>query len=157
MAGNFIQPGDVIDAIAPTGGVTAGKVYFIGALAMVALGTAAQTLPFRGQVCGVWSLAKKDALVLTAGDRVYWDADPGEVTATAADGKIIGAVVADAAADDTVALVRLNAGAVAPQAALVAAAVGIPVNQGDTAAVVTIAEFNAMRTALINGGVMAAA
>lgn len=156
MAGNFIQPGDVIDAIAPSGGVASGKVYFVGALAMVALGIAAEGEAFRGQVCGVWSLTKKAALAITAGDPVYWDASPGEVTKTQTDGKLIGVAVADAAGDDTVVAVRLNAGTVAPQAANVAAATGVPVNQNDTTAVATAAELNALRTALINAGLMAA-
>lgn len=76
MASNYIQEGDTLDLIAPSGGVVAGKGYVINGIFVIALGTAAQTLPFRGKRTGVFSLVKATHATdkaFAAGETVFWD------------------------------------------------------------------------------------
>ena len=51
---NFVQPGDVVELTAPSGGVVSGTVYLIGALVVVATVTAAEGAKFNGAVLVDW-------------------------------------------------------------------------------------------------------
>lgn len=73
MGSSFQQPGEVGDFIAPTGGVVAGTPIMIGNLPVIPLDTTAQTLPFRGMVCGVHSVPKAASQAWTVGAIVYLD------------------------------------------------------------------------------------
>jgi predicted RecA/RadA family phage recombinase len=83
MSRSFIGPGDVLNLIAPTGGVTAGTGVMVGSQFVIAQTTAAQTLPFDGYVTGVHSHAKAASQAWTAGQVVYWD-DTNKIFSNAA-------------------------------------------------------------------------
>jgi predicted RecA/RadA family phage recombinase len=65
---NFIQPGDDITVIAPTGGVTAGQLVVIKALVGVATCSAAAGAQVEISTEGVFDLAKNAPDVFNAGD-----------------------------------------------------------------------------------------
>jgi len=117
MAKSFIQPGEVLDFIAPTGGVTAGVGTVIGNLIVIALDTAAATLPFRGMAIGVHSVAKTASQAWTEGVAVYFD-DTLNVFGTVATVGFYRAGVAVEAvaggAGDTIGKVRLDGTATFP-------------------------------------------
>jgi predicted RecA/RadA family phage recombinase len=74
MARNYIQPGDVIEVVAPSGGSTAGVGMKVGARMFgVALNTAAEGAPVQLATKGVFTMGKTSALAITAGDVLYWN------------------------------------------------------------------------------------
>jgi len=76
MANNFLQEGDTLSLIAPSGGVTSGVGYMIGGLFVVALTSAAQGAVFSGMTGGVFSMTKNThatTKAFTAGETVFWD------------------------------------------------------------------------------------
>jgi predicted RecA/RadA family phage recombinase len=83
MSRSFIERGDVLPLIAPSGGVTAGTGVMIGSQFVIPQVTAAQTLPFDGYATGVHSHAKAASQAWTAGQVVYWD-DTNKVFSTSA-------------------------------------------------------------------------
>lgn len=106
---NFIKPGNVVTLTAPTGGVVAGTAYLIGAILAVAATTVAQTLPFEGQVEGVFTLPKIAGVAWTEGQLLYWDSATSNVgTVVGATTRRIGAAAAAALSADTSGQVRLN-------------------------------------------------
>jgi predicted RecA/RadA family phage recombinase len=70
---NFIQPGDTLDLIAPTGGVVSGEGYLIGSIFAVAFATKAATETFAGKVEGVFEMDKLTTDVVAAGDKLNWN------------------------------------------------------------------------------------
>ena len=70
---NFVQPGDVIEITAPTGGVTSGALILVGGIAVVPVKTAAAGERVNAQVTGVVDLSKTEAQAWAEGERVYWD------------------------------------------------------------------------------------
>jgi predicted RecA/RadA family phage recombinase len=70
---NFVQPGDVIEFTAPSGGVVAGVPKQIGQCVVVPAITAAQTLKFNGCITGVFDLPKIGSQAWTEGAVVFWD------------------------------------------------------------------------------------
>lgn len=108
MAKNFVQPGHVLTLTAPTGGVTSGVGYLIGALFVVALHYAVEGASFEGQCTGVWTLPKTSAQAWTEGVAIYWNG----TAATTADGAgantLIGHAAAAAANPSATGLVRLS-------------------------------------------------
>lgn len=56
MAKNYVEDGESLTLIAPAGGVVSGTAYAIGTLAVVALVTAAEGVPFAARATGVFSL-----------------------------------------------------------------------------------------------------
>lgn len=76
MATNFKQDGEVLNLIAPSGGVVSGQGYMIGALFVVALTTAAHNAAFQGKATGVFTMVKLaagSAKAFAAGEIVFWD------------------------------------------------------------------------------------
>ena len=110
MAKNYIQEGEVLDMIAPSGGVVSGTGYLIGSLFGVAQVTAAVGETFTLQTCGVFSLttASGAGTDWTAGTKVYWDNTAKNVTKTASGNTFIGFGIAAKATADTTAIVRLQ-------------------------------------------------
>jgi len=109
MATNFIQPGDVLDLTAPSGGVTAGVAVLIGSLVVVPTATVAQTLQFEGQITGVFTLAKATGATWSEGQVLYFDSSAGNfATAQSATARRAGVAVAAAASGDTTGKLRLN-------------------------------------------------
>lgn len=103
----FKQEGKTIDHT-PGSAVAAGDVVVEGSIVGVA--TAAIAANTLGAICveGVFEMTKKASLAVTAGDVVYWDATPGEITKTAADGEECGRAIADAAGADSTVLVKIQ-------------------------------------------------
>lgn len=93
---NFVQPGETLDLIAPSGGVTSGLGYLIGALFVVAAVTAAEGEDFAGARTGVFDLdatTHASTQAFAAGDPVYWNDTTKKVTATATGNQMIGFAV----------------------------------------------------------------
>lgn len=108
---NFIKPGETITLTAPSGGVVAGTGYKIGDLFVVAVNSVAATLPFEGQVTGVFELPKLEAQAWTEGALVYWDDSNDEATTVATGNLLIGVAAAVADNPSTTGEVRLNGAA----------------------------------------------
>lgn len=101
MAKNYEQDGDVLDLIAPAGGVVSGGAYRIGTINCVALVTAAEGEVFAAKTTGVWRLQAAAGLAQGAGV----DLTDGELVAVGSGvlfGKLAGATV------DGFALCRLS-------------------------------------------------
>ena len=113
MSRTFVQTGDVLTLTAPSGGVVAGTALKIGSLVVVPRTTAAQTLPFDGDVAGVHTLAKATGTAWTEGQTLYFDtANNNFVTAQSLTASRAGQAAAAAASGDATGLVRLiNIGA----------------------------------------------
>jgi predicted RecA/RadA family phage recombinase len=105
---NAIQPGDVVELTAPTGGVVSGTGYLIGSLFVIATVTAAEAAKFNAQVTGVVSYAKVSAQAWTEGAKVYWDNTAKNFTTTSSGNTLAGVAVAVAANPSATGLVRLD-------------------------------------------------
>ena len=111
MAKNFVQHGNTLSLVAPTGGVVSGMVYLIGALAVIAEHTAAEGELFEGTTVGVYSLPKVSADTPAQGAKAYLKADGTAVTTTATSNTLIGVFTEAYANGTTSANVRLNGNA----------------------------------------------
>jgi predicted RecA/RadA family phage recombinase len=100
MAKNYVQPGDVLEFVAPTGGVVSGTCVKIGDLLVLALETKAQTEKFRGLRNGVIDHAKLSAQAWTEGQQVNWD-DTNKRFTTVTTGNFRAGVAAAVAANPT--------------------------------------------------------
>ena len=111
---NFVQPGDVLEFTAPTGGVVAGTGVKIGDILVIALETKAQTEKFRGVRNGVVDHAKLSAQAWTEGQQVNWD-DTNKRFTTATTGNfkagVAAAVAVNPSATGKVVLSGVNLGA----------------------------------------------
>jgi len=108
MSYQFVQKGDVVTLIAPTGGVTSGVGVLIGQLFSIATATVAQTLEFEGAVTGVHEIAKTSALAISTGDVLYWDDTNKVVNKTSSAQKEVGWAVSDAANPSSTVYILLN-------------------------------------------------
>lgn len=68
---NFIQPGNTLTVIAPTGGVVSGQLFAVGALIGVAAFSAAAGEEVEMTTEGVFDLPKAAPLVIDTGDKLY--------------------------------------------------------------------------------------
>lgn len=84
MAKNYINRGACLDLPVPyAAGVTSGQGMLIGAFLFgVALSDGAQNVVVATQITGVFDLTKEPALVVAAGDKVWWDNTNRRVTKT---------------------------------------------------------------------------
>lgn len=105
---NFIQPGDTLDLIAPTGGVVSGKGYIHGQIFAVAQETKAQTEKYAGLVEGVVEMDKLSTDNMTEGLKVNWNASNEEFQLATSDLDNVGTVVEAAAASTTKVKVKLT-------------------------------------------------
>jgi predicted RecA/RadA family phage recombinase len=108
MAKNKVQSGDILDLVAPSGGVVSGTPYQIGQIVCVALTDAAVGETFAGAVVGVWEVAKLSAQAWTVGDLVYFDAGNDRFTTVASGNQLAGVAVKTAANPSATGTVRLN-------------------------------------------------
>lgn len=182
MAQNYIQCGDVVNYTNGTGSaIASGDVVIIGSLVGVALVNIAIGATGSVQLEGVFSVAKTTPLAIGQGDKLYWNTGTSKVTKTATDTPI-GVAFEDAASSDTTVLVSLyEQGHASPVAANVAAFSGTtnlpasscaggstPTATNVNSAIDTVAavaetrldnietKVNAIITALVNAGLMAA-
>jgi len=118
MAANFVQPGNVLTLIAPSGGVVSGVGYVIGSHFVVALVTAAQGATFTGMTEGVFRMKKAAAgsgKAFTAGEAIFWDNGANKQWDKTGSGFFqVGVAVDAAATTDTTVLVRIGERALAP-------------------------------------------
>lgn len=105
---NFVQPGDSLAVVAPSGGLVSGQAVLIGNLFGVAVYAAAAGASAQIVTEGVFTLPKAASIAFAQGDRAYWDAAAGNVTSTASGNKWIGVVTTAVAGSATAANVRLN-------------------------------------------------
>ncbi len=102
MAQNFKTEGDVLPYTNSTGAtIASGAPVFIGKLKGISLGTVADGATGQMMTEGVFELPKKATLAISAGDVVFWDATPGEITKTDADGTFFGYATKAAAGSAT--------------------------------------------------------
>jgi len=94
MSKKFVQEGEVLDLVAPTGGVVSGTVYQIGQVLVQAMDTVAQTLKFRGKTRGVWQVTKVGTQAWTEGQVIYFDKENARFTSVATGSLLAGAAVA---------------------------------------------------------------
>lgn len=98
---NYIQPGNAIDCVAPSGGVTSGKPFVSGSLRGFVAGDAAEGESFALHRVGVYSYTKATGAAWTQGDKVYYHAGNDEFTKTATGATLFGFAAAAAASGDT--------------------------------------------------------
>lgn len=82
---NYLQHGDTLDLVAPSGGVVSGRAVKIGAIIAVAAITAAEGATFAGKTTGCFSHAAATSQAWTQGALVYWD-DTNKVFTTTSSG-----------------------------------------------------------------------
>jgi predicted RecA/RadA family phage recombinase len=88
----------VITLVAPTGGVTAGTMVYIQAVACLPLETVSAGASFAALVCGrVKDAPKTTSQVWTAGQKLYWVAGTAKFSSASTGGTDVGARVAAAA------------------------------------------------------------
>lgn len=105
---NFIQPGKVVTAIAPTGGVVSGGFVKIGSIFGIATTTAAQGEEFELDISGsVYELPKTSAEAWAFGDAIY-ATSAGLMTSVSTGNTKVGAAAAVAANPSGSGLVKLN-------------------------------------------------
>lgn len=86
---NFVQDGDILDAVAPAGGVVSSNAYLIGAAFGVASATALEGETFALVVEGVVDLPIPTAAVAQFA-KVYWDDTAKGLTTTASTNQKVG-------------------------------------------------------------------
>ncbi|MDX3805295.1 MAG: DUF2190 family protein [Bosea sp. (in: a-proteobacteria)] len=102
-----MQPGRIITATAPAGGILSGSGMLAGSFFGVASHDAAEGEPVEIALTEIFTLPKA-ADAITFGAKVYWDDAAKKVTTTAAGNKLVGAATAPAIAGDAAVPVRLN-------------------------------------------------
>lgn len=105
---NFVQPGSVVDFIAPSGGVVSGTPLLIGTILVVPQTTAAATEVFAGDVNGVFELPKATTTTPAAGGIAYWDDTAKKITTTASGNTAVGWFTVAALSADTTCFVKLD-------------------------------------------------
>lgn len=100
---NFVQPGDIVDLPAPSGGVVSGTPYLIGALFGVAQVSADEGETFAFARKGVFSALPKETHATdqpwAIGDPLYWNDTTKVLTKTAVGNTLV--AIATAAALST--------------------------------------------------------
>lgn len=162
---NYIQKADVIDWTNTTGGaVTSGQPVFIGKLVGVAVGDIADTKTGEVRLTGSFKMDKTTGLVITAGDKLFWNTATKKVTKTATH-KPLGRAGASAllnatsvtvilkdevAAADLVAALTDNTGGVVSEIAAAIAAGGAYAQADMVAVKNALASIITKQTAIIN-------
>jgi len=80
---NYVQHGDTLDLIAPTGGVLSGKPVKIGGQVVVPQVSAAEGAVFTAKTTGVFTVAAASGQAWAALVTVYWDDTAKAFTTTA--------------------------------------------------------------------------
>jgi len=107
---NYVQPGDVLEFTAPSGGVTAGTPKMIGQILVIPTVTAAVNVRFNGMVVGVFRVTKVGSQAWTEGAVVFWDAGNSRFTTSGAGNFQAGIAVeaVGSGASETTGVVRLD-------------------------------------------------
>ena len=92
---NYVQPGRVLDLVAPTGGVIGGKPVKINSIIAIPTTTKAAGETFTGVVEDVFDVDAKTAQAWATGATIYWDDTAKVFTTTAGSNPKAGYAVAD--------------------------------------------------------------
>lgn len=106
---NFIQEGEVINVVAPSGGYASGDPVVVGGMVGIAVKDAAEGETVAVNLCGVYEVTKATGAV-SQGDRIYYDEAEGEFTTVSAGMVFAGFAWADQSGGDATVLVKLMAG-----------------------------------------------
>src|SRR5689334_22276273 len=105
---NFVQKGDDIDVVAPSGGLASGDFYLLGALGGVCATAGAQGVTVTLKRYGVFTLPKATGAAWSEGDQLYWDNSAKKFTKTTSGNTKWGVAAADAASGDATGSVLLS-------------------------------------------------
>jgi predicted RecA/RadA family phage recombinase len=106
---NLVQKGEILELVAPVGGVSSGVPLVIGSLVVFPVTDADQGAKFSAMVEGVFTVVKVGAQAWSAGDIVYFDAANSRFTTASATGvRKVGAVTVAALAAATSGVIRLD-------------------------------------------------
>lgn len=105
---NFVQQGDVVTFVAPSGGVTSGLLVIIGSLAVIPSFSAAEGYDCEGVAVGVFTLPKLSTDTPAQFAPAYWDATNERVTTSATDNTLVGVFMHALESGTPEADVRLN-------------------------------------------------
>lgn len=151
---NYLQGGEALDLVAPSGGVTSGVGVLIGSIFAVASITAAAGATFAGITEGVVEHAAAThatTQAIAAGGNVYWDDTAKVCTATATGNTLIGTAVE--AKVSTVALVKVKLN---PRHAAASAAITDALTAGAATAANAATTINLILAALRTAGIVLA-
>lgn len=70
---NYLQHGDTLDLVAPSGGVVSGRCVKVGVIIAIAAVTAAEGVTFAGKTTGCIEHAAATGQAWTVGQLLYWD------------------------------------------------------------------------------------
>lgn len=104
---NYIQEGEVLEAVAPSGGVVSGTAYLFGVMVGVACVSAAVGESFSLALEGVFELPKATGQAWSLGAKLYWDDTAKNFTTTSSGNTAAGNVAKAALSGDTTGQVRL--------------------------------------------------
>lgn len=105
---NFVQAGDYVTFIAPTGGVVSGVPVVVGSLVVIPAFSAAATYECEGAVNGVYEVDKLSTDTPAQFAKAYWDATNKRVTTTASGNTLMGVFMDALLTGTSKAAVRLN-------------------------------------------------
>lgn len=106
---NYIQEGDRLQVVAPSGGIASGAFVLVGLKGTVAVtgGVEGETVVVATE--GVYEIAKATGAI-NAGVKVYWDATNSVITTTASGNTLVGWAFKAAASGDATVQICLNKG-----------------------------------------------
>lgn len=109
MAQKYKAPGEVLDVVAPVGGLTTDVPVKIGSIIGVALNTAAVGVTGQVAINGVFrDMPKATGQAWAQGDMLYWSAANSNFTTTATANTFAGYAETAAASGDSVGCVLLS-------------------------------------------------
>ena len=104
---NSIHDGNVVNLIAPSGGVTSGVPVKIGNMIVVPITTAAQGETFAADRAGAFEVTKLNTATFAQGAPVYWDSTNNRATGVTTGNTFMGHALDAAANGDLTARVVL--------------------------------------------------
>jgi predicted RecA/RadA family phage recombinase len=109
MSTKYIQPGDVLTFVAPTGGVTSGVPVLIGGNFVIPVVTALVGVSFEGMIVGAHSMPKTASQAWAVGQRIAWDIANARADSDLNVGPVIGvaAGVVGSGSGETTGVVKL--------------------------------------------------
>lgn len=105
---NYVQPGEVLELTAPSGGVVSGTPVLIGALVVIPAVDAAQTVKFSAAVVGVYEVPKATGDAWLEGEKVYWDVADGNFNQSSSGNTLVGVAARAAESADATGFVRFD-------------------------------------------------
>lgn len=162
---NFVKKGDVLDYVNGSGDdIASGDVVDLGIGIGVAAANIADTETGSLAMEGVFSLPKTNPLVISQGDKCFWNNSTKKITKTAGSNTLAGYCVEAAASTDAFVKVSIEPlGEKDSSGSLGAAVFVAQIATADASDLATAealanankAKINALLTALINAGLMA--